>query len=90
VAVTEGHLFIELSEDSYSAGEYTFEVVNEGNMPHDFIAERDGEDVAGTDVLQPGQSATLTVTLGAGDYVFYSSVGDHRAAGMEVPVTVGA
>ena len=90
VSVTEGEMFIELSADSYSPGSYTFEVVNEGRMPHDFVVERDGADVAATDVLQPGQSATLTVTLEQGDYVFYCSVGSHRASGMETPVTVGA
>ena len=90
VAVTEGEMFIELSEESYSSGSYTFEVVNEGRMPHDFVVERDGADVAATEVLQPGQSATLTVTLEQGDYVFYCSVGSHRAAGMETPVTVSA
>jgi plastocyanin len=90
VAVTESEMVIELAEDSYSPGSYTFEVVNEGRMPHDFVVERDGADVAATEVLQPGQSATLTVTLEQGDYVFYCSVGSHRAAGMETPVTVGA
>ena len=90
VAVTEGEMYIEPAEDSYSAGSYTFEVVNEGRMPHDFVVERDGADVAATDILQPGQSATLTVTLEQGDYVFYCSVGSHRASGMETPVTVGA
>ncbi|WP_448609541.1 cupredoxin domain-containing protein [Geodermatophilus sp. URMC 60] len=90
VAVTEGEMFIELAEDSYSAGSYTFEVVNEGRMPHDFVVERNGEDVAATEVLQPGQSATLTVTLDEGDYVFYCSVGSHRAAGMETPIAVSA
>ncbi len=90
VSVSEGEMFIELAEDSYSPGSYTFEVVNEGRMPHDFVVERDGEDVTATEVLQPGQSATLTVTLEQGDYVFYCSVGNHRAAGMETPITVGA
>ena len=90
VAVTEGEMFIELSEDSYSAGTYTFEVTNTGNMPHDFVVEQGGNDVAGTEVLQPGQSATLEVELAPGDYVFYCSVGAHRAAGMEEAVTVSA
>ena len=90
VSVTEGEMFIELSEDSYSAGTYTFEVTNNGRMPHDFVVEQGGSDVAATEVLQPGQSATLEVELAPGDYVFYCSVGAHRAAGMEVPVTVGA
>jgi plastocyanin len=90
VSVTEGEMFIELSEDSLSAGTYTFEVTNTGRMPHDFVVELDGDDVAGTQVLQPGQSATLEVALDPGDYVFYCSVGAHRTAGMEFPVTVAA
>ena len=90
VSVTEGEMFIELSEDSYSAGTYTFEVTNDGRMPHDFVVEQGGSDVAATEVLQPGESTTLEVDLTPGDYVFYCSVGAHRAAGMEVPVTVAA
>jgi uncharacterized cupredoxin-like copper-binding protein len=90
VAVTEGEMFIELSEDSFSAGTYTFEVTNSGNMPHDFVIEEAGRDIAATEVLQPGESTTLEVELAPGDYVFYCSVGAHRAAGMEEPVTVGA
>lgn len=88
VAVTEGEMFIELSEDSFNAGTYTFEVTNTGSMRHDFVVEQNGEDVASTDVLQPGESTTLEVDLAPGEYVFYCSVGSHRAAGMEVPVTV--
>ncbi|MBM7805308.1 plastocyanin [Geodermatophilus bullaregiensis] len=90
VTATEGEMFIELSEDSFSPGSYTIEVVNEGNATHDLVVERDGEDVAATENIAPGQSATLTVTLEAGEYVFYCSIGNHRAMGMETPVTVSA
>ncbi len=90
VSVSEGEMFIELSEDSFSAGTYSFEVTNNGRMPHDFVVEQGGSDVAATEVLQPGESATLEVELAPGDYVFYCSVGAHRAAGMELPVTVAA
>ena len=90
VSVTEGEMFIQLSEDSFGAGTYTFEVTNTGTMPHDFVVEQGGSDVAGTEVIQPGQSTTLEVELAPGEYVFYCSVGAHRAAGMEVPVTVAA
>jgi uncharacterized cupredoxin-like copper-binding protein len=88
VAVTEGEMFIQLSEDSFNAGTYTFEVTNTGSMRHDFVVEQNGEDVANTEVLQPGESTTLEVDLTPGEYVFYCSVGAHRAAGMEVTVTV--
>ncbi|HEX2075055.1 MAG TPA: plastocyanin/azurin family copper-binding protein [Geodermatophilus sp.] len=90
VTATEGEMFIRLSEDSYSAGSYTFQVVNEGRMPHDLKVERDGAVVAGTEVIQPGGTATLTVDLEAGEYILFCSVGQHRANGMEVPITVGS
>lgn len=79
---------IELDEDSFDAGTYEFEVVNEGDASHDFVVERDGSDVAATQVLQPGQSETLAVELEPGTYVFYCSVGSHRSMGMEMTVTV--
>ena len=88
VTATEGEMFIELSEDSFSAGSYTFEVVNSGSATHDFKVERDGADVAGTDSISPGSSTTLTVDLEPGEYVFYCSIGNHRAMGMEVTVRV--
>lgn len=79
---------IELDEDGFDAGTYEFEVVNEGDASHDFVVELDGADVAATQVLQPGQSETLTVDLEPGSYVFCCSVGNHRAMGMEVSVEV--
>jgi uncharacterized cupredoxin-like copper-binding protein len=88
VTATEGEMYIELSSEDFSAGSYTFEVVNEGSATHDFVVERDGEDVAGTDTIDPGGNTTLTVDLEPGEYVFYCSVGNHRAQGMEVTVTV--
>ena len=90
VTATEGEMFIELSQDSFSPGEVTIEVVNEGNATHDLVVERDGSDVAATQNIAPGASATLEVTLEEGDYVFYCSVANHRAMGMETDVTVGA
>lgn len=90
VTVTAVDFDFQLSEDSYTAGTYTFEVTNTGAMPHNFAVERDGQRVTGTDILQPGASATVEVALEAGDYFFYCEVGQHRANGMEVPVTVTA
>jgi uncharacterized cupredoxin-like copper-binding protein len=88
VTATEGEMFIELSTEEFAAGSYTFEVVNGGSATHDFAVERDGSDVAVTDTIAPGSSTTLTVDLEPGEYVFYCSVGNHRAMGMEVTVTV--
>jgi plastocyanin len=88
LTATEGEMFIELSTGELSAGSYTIEVVNDGSATHDFVVERDGDDVAGTDTIAPGSSTTLEVDLEPGEYVFYCSVGNHRAMGMEVTVTV--
>lgn len=54
------------------------------------MVERDGEDVAASDTIGPGESTTLTVTLDEGEYVFYCSIGNHRSMGMEVTVQVGS
>ncbi len=79
---------IELPETEMAAGEYEFEVTNDGGASHDFVVERDGEDVAATEILSSGGSETLAVTLEPGEYVIYCSVANHRSMGMEITVTV--
>ncbi len=80
---------VELPETDLSAGTYTFEVTNEGGASHDLVVEGpDGQDVGATEILAPGGSDSLEVTLEPGEYVFYCSVGTHRAMGMELVVTV--
>ena len=64
------------------------EFVNDGGASHNVRFELDGEDVAESEVIAPGESTTFTVTLEPGEYVLYCSVGNHRGMGMEVPVTV--
>jgi plastocyanin len=90
ITATEADFSITLDGDTLPAGDYEIEVVNGGDATHDLVVERDGEDVVGTDTIAPGESATLTVTLEAGEYVFYCSIGNHRAMGMEVTVQVGS
>ncbi len=79
---------IELSETEMAAGEYEIAVTNDGGASHDLVIERDGEDVAATEILSPGDTGTLAVELEPGEYVFYCSVGTHRSMGMEITVTV--
>ncbi len=88
LTATEVDFAIELPETELAAGEYEIEVVNEGGASHDLVVERDGEDVGGTEIIAPGESATLTVTLEPGEYVFYCSVANHRGMGMEIEITV--
>jgi plastocyanin len=88
VTATEADFSISLDQDALAAGDYEITVVNNGRATHDLVVEQGGNDVAGTDGIAPGASATLTVTLDAGEYVFYCSVGNHRAMGMELTVQV--
>jgi plastocyanin len=88
ITATEADFTISLDDDSLSPGTYEITVDNEGKATHDLVVEKDGADVAGTDKIQPGESATLTVDLESGDYVFYCSIGTHRSMGMEIDVSV--
>ena len=90
VAVTSVDFDYELDEDTFQAGEYTITLTNGGDATHDLVVERDGQDVAASEAIGPGQSTTFTVTLEPGEYVFYCSIGNHRSMGMEVPVEVPA
>ncbi|TQN42002.1 plastocyanin [Blastococcus colisei] len=88
VTVTAVDFELQVDEDSFSAGSYEVTLVNEGGSTHDLVIERDGEVVAAADGIDPGQSTTVTVTLEPGEYVFYCSIADHRAMGMETEIGI--
>jgi plastocyanin len=89
LTVTEVGFDIRLESSNLPAGDYTITVKNEGDATHDLVVEQDGEDIAKSDSIGPGEEATFTVALEPGRYVFYCSIGNHRAMGMETEVTVG-
>jgi len=88
ITATEADFSISLDEDSLAAGSYEIQVVNNGSATHDLVVERDGSDVAESDDVGPGDTTTLSVDLEPGEYVFYCSIGNHRAMGMEITVEV--
>ena len=88
LTATETNFKISLDEDHVKAGSYAIKVVNNGNATHNLAVEEDGTTKATSDSIAPGESTTLTVDLDAGEYVFYCSIGNHRAMGMEIDVTV--
>jgi len=88
IEVSSVDFSFELAEDTFAPGTYEITLTNEGGATHDLVVERDGEDVAESEQIGPGESSTFEVTLEEGDYVFYCSVGNHRSMGMEVPVQV--
>lgn len=69
---------------SLKAGKVTFEIENEGALPHDLA-------IAGgpkSKLVSPKAKATFTATLKAGTVEFYCSVPGHKQAGMDVKVKV--
>jgi len=90
--------------DTLQAGSLTFVVQNSGAATHDLTiiktdlppdklpqengkAKEDGK-VAGTPMINPGQTVQLTVELKAGDYVFICNEPGHYALGMHIHVSV--
>jgi plastocyanin len=82
-----GALKYETTTLTAKAGKVTFKFTNDASLGHDFVIERDGKKVAGTEVITES-STTLEAELQAGEYAFYCSVPGHRAAGMEGTLTV--
>jgi plastocyanin len=86
-AVLETEFRIGLSTTSFTAGTWSFAVINNGKIVHSL--EVDGPGVhAVTPVLQPGQSATLKATLQPGHYDVFCPIPGHKALGMNAEITV--
>ena len=85
VAVSETEFKITPASTSFKAGQITFQVKNTGKIPHDLAIKQTGDK---TKLIQPGDSAELTVTLKPGTYELYCTVPGHEAAGMKQNVTV--
>src|SRR6059036_2242281 len=80
---------VELSEATIAAGPVSFTVTNAGSIPHAFEVEGQGIERE-TELIQPGSTATLTLTLKVGTYEVYCPVGEdsHKKLGMETHVQV--
>ena len=84
VQVTETEFRIALKGYKAKAGKFTFDVENAGKIPHD-LAIKGGPK---TNLIQPGATAQLVVTLKPGRYHLYCSVPGHEQAGMRVDITL--
>ena len=82
---------VQLSEHRVAPGVVIFTVTNVGSIPHALEVEGQGVEQE-TDVIQPGASATLTLTLTPGTYDVYCPVGEdsHKKLGMQTRLTVAA
>ena len=80
---------VELASRTVPAGAVTFAVTNAGTIPHGFEIEGRGVEKE-IELIQAGQSATLTVTLRPGRYEVYCPVGgdSHKNLGMVARLVV--
>jgi plastocyanin len=80
---------VELSEATVAAGPVRFTAMNTGSIPHALEVEGPGLEQE-TAVIQPGDTATLTLTLRPGTYEVYCPVGvdSHKKLGMETHLKV--
>jgi len=85
VEVSETEFKIALPATQLKAGKITFDVKNDGQIPHDLAIK---EMRAKTKLIPAGGTAELTVTLEPGTYELYCSVPGHEAAGMKLSITV--
>ena len=60
------------------AGTYSISLRNDGTLPHNFTIK----DVGKTPDVQPGETTTAELTLKAGNYEYFCSIGDHAEQGM--------
>lgn len=89
VGATLSEWTIRLSMASVPAGPVIFTATNSGSIPHAFEVEGHGIERQ-TPLIQPGASATLTLTLAPGSYEIYCPVGrdSHKKLGMETYLKV--
>lgn len=78
VTATETDFAIELSEQTFTPGTYTFVAKNDGQVPHALLINGPGVANEQTETFTSGQSDEISVTLQAGDYEVYCPVGNHR------------
>jgi len=80
---------VELSEAAITEGSVSFTITNAGSIPHGFEVEGQGMEQE-TELIQPGSTATLALTLKPGTYEVYCPVGEdsHKKLGMETHLKV--
>jgi hypothetical protein len=90
VRVTLSEWMVRLSVQAVPAGPVHFAVTNDGSIPHAFEIEGKGIERE-TRQIQPGDSATLALTLRSGTYEVYCPVGEgsHKKLGMVARLVVG-
>ena len=90
--IEAGEFFFQNLTGTYWAGDIEVTLDDVGGAEHNIVVIGANEGSDGPPIAQalPGESATGTVNLFEGDYIFYCSIPGHRAQGMEGELTVYA
>jgi len=88
IQVSEKEFKITLPSTTLKPGSYTFDLSNDGHLPHDLTIDGPRVSKAHTPVINAGKHATLKVKFTAGTYDFYCSVPGHKQLGMDVRIKV--
>jgi uncharacterized cupredoxin-like copper-binding protein len=88
--VTESATEFKFSDPAATAkaGNVTVKLTNAGATAHAIEIEGTPKGDIKTNVISPGQSATLTANLKPGKYQFYCPVDSHKQQGMKGTLTV--
>jgi plastocyanin len=71
------------------AGTLTIFIHNYGRLTHNVVVSEDGQSVAATKPIAPGQSAELDLSLAPGQYLMTSTILSDEALGQYGTLTVG-
>jgi plastocyanin len=88
VKVTEREYKIDLAEHTLRPGTYTFDLKNDGQLPHNLTIDGPGVRDASTPTIGGGSSATVRATLKRGTYDLYCSVPGHKQQGMDTKLRI--
>jgi len=69
-------------------GSLRFDLVNRGRLAHTFRVSRKGTEIAKVSSLLPGERATKSVRVRAGEYRFFCALANHEELGMYGTVIV--
>jgi uncharacterized cupredoxin-like copper-binding protein len=70
------------------AGEVEFNASNLGEDDHDFSVRDGAGAVLANEVVRPGDSVTVRLSLAPAPYTLYCSIDDHEQQGMRSDITV--
>jgi plastocyanin len=63
-------------------GTVRFDLTNEGRLAHTFRVSRKGTEIAKVSSLLPGERASKSVRVRAGEYRFFCALANHEELGM--------